>query len=411
MGQRYAGSSSCRSSDAALISAPMGRSLACRFSVPRGYDSRLTSRSDPASSPLPTARRRRLGTELRRLRERTGLTATQAAALVGATQSRVSDIEAGRYGVGPDRVCAIARHYDCTDEPLIDALAALTGERRRGRWEECRDILSPRALDLTEVEHHATALRVAHVINIPGLLQTPDHARALFGHTVPPLKPHEIEHRVSHRIRRQEILHREQPPPYTAIIHEAALRMRFGDRDTIRAQLHHPNEISELNHVTITVIPFESGPFHPSVQGIDYFHGAVPQLDTSCRVPAPRSSRRSRTGRRGSPSAEAARAHAEGPLPEGVGPSVGGCGEDAVDQGPDAEVAAAQNRPGEAGVGLPRFGRQVPNLIACQTTSRTTCSDSTTSCCPSAISARPSASTSGPGSRWRFGSTRPGSCC
>ncbi|MEU3616820.1 helix-turn-helix transcriptional regulator [Streptomyces sp. NPDC006872] len=234
----------------------------------------------PQSSPLPTARRRRLGVELRRLRERADLSATQAAALVGATQSRVSNIEAGRYGVSADRVRAIARHYDCTDEPLIDALTALTGERRRGWWEEYRDILSPRVLDLTEVEHHATALRVAHVINIPGLLQTVEHARALFGHTVPTLKPHEIEHRISHRMKRQEILHREQPPPYAAIIHEAALRMRFGDRDTIRAQLHHLNEISELDHITIVVIPFDGGPFHTSGQGIDYFHGSVLQLDT-----------------------------------------------------------------------------------------------------------------------------------
>lgn len=174
----------------------------------------------------------------------------------------------------------IAGHYDCSDEPLIDALAGLTGERRRGWWEEYRDILAPRVLDLTEIEHHATALRVAHVINIPGLLQTTDHARALFSHTVPPLKPHEIEHRVSHRVKRQEILHRDEPPPYSAIIHEAALRMRVGDRATVRAQLHHLNEISELDHVTITVIPFESGPFHTSGQGIDYFHGLVHQLDT-----------------------------------------------------------------------------------------------------------------------------------
>lgn len=234
----------------------------------------------PQPSPLPTARRRRLGVELRRLRERADLSVTQAAALIGATQSRVSNIEAGRYGVSADRVRAIARHYDSTDEPLIEALASLTGERRRGWWDEYREILSPRVLDLTEVEHHATALRVAHVINIPGLLQTPDHARALFSQTVPPLKPHEIEFRVSHRIKRQEILHREQPPPYTAIIHEAALRMRFGDRTTVRAQLHHLNEISELPHVTITVIPFASGPFHTSGQGIDYFHGPVQQLDT-----------------------------------------------------------------------------------------------------------------------------------
>ncbi|MFF4487030.1 Scr1 family TA system antitoxin-like transcriptional regulator [Streptomyces sp. NPDC001544] len=62
--------------------------------------------------------------------------------------------------------------------------------------------------------------------------------------------------------------------------HEAARRMRVGDRATVRAQLQHLNDIGELHHVTITVIPFDNGPFHTSGQGIDYFNGPVTQLDT-----------------------------------------------------------------------------------------------------------------------------------
>lgn len=236
--------------------------------------------SMPEPSSLPTVRRRRLGTELRRLRERADLSVTEAAALLGVPQSRISNIEAGRYGVSGDRVRALAGHYDCTDGELVDALAAMPGDRRRGWWEEYRDILSPRMLDLSELEHHATRIRVAQIINIPGLLQTPAHARALFDQTVPQLKPHEIEHRVSHRVKRQAVLHRDQPLPYAAIIHEAALRMRFGDRTTNRDQLGHLIDMGDLDHVTLAVVPFESGPFHTSGQGVDYFHGPVRQLDT-----------------------------------------------------------------------------------------------------------------------------------
>ncbi|WP_306457897.1 Scr1 family TA system antitoxin-like transcriptional regulator [Streptomyces sp. SA15] len=65
---------------------------------------------------------------------------------------------------------------------------------------------------------------MTQVINNPRLLQTPEHARALFREAVPSLRPHEIEYRISHRIKRQVILHREQPPQYTAIIHEAPHR-------------------------------------------------------------------------------------------------------------------------------------------------------------------------------------------
>ncbi|GAA2493890.1 helix-turn-helix transcriptional regulator [Streptomyces thermolineatus] len=231
-------------------------------------------------SALPTARRRRLGAELRRLRERADLSATEAAALLGATQSRISNIEAGRYGVSGDRVRTLARNYNCSDRQLVDALAGMTGERKRGWWEEYRETLSPGLLDLAELEHHAVALRVSQVIHIPGLLQTADQARVIFGAAVPPLLPHEVEQRVSFRIRRQEVLHRDDPLPYTAIIHEAALRMQFGGARTTRSQLRHLLRMSEQDNVAVLVVPFGGPPFPSSGQGVDYFHGPVGQLDT-----------------------------------------------------------------------------------------------------------------------------------
>ncbi len=234
----------------------------------------------PPSTPLPTVRRRRLGIELRRLRERADLSATEAGVLLGATQSRISNIEAGRYGVSAERVRTLARNYDCTDIALIEALAAMTGDRKRGWWEEYREMLPSALLDLAEAEHHATALRVTQVITIPGLLQTPEHARAIFREFVPALMPHEVEYRVSHRIKRQAVLFRDDPPPYTAIIHEAALRMQFGGRETACAQLAHLLTLSERPNITIVVIPFDGTTFPVSGHGVDYFHGPVTQLDT-----------------------------------------------------------------------------------------------------------------------------------
>ncbi|MFC5724361.1 helix-turn-helix domain-containing protein [Streptomyces gamaensis] len=231
--------------------------------------------------PLPTVRRRRLGAELRRLRERADLSATEAGVRFGITQSRISNIEAGRYGVSADRVRALARTYNCSDHVLIEALAAMTGERRQGWWEDYREVLPADLIDLTELEHHATAIRVGQVINIPGLLQTVDYARAIFSDAVPPLLAHEAEHRLSHRIKRQAILYRDNPPPYTAIIHEAALRMQFGGIDTAKAQLHHLVEVSERDSVTVVVIPFEGTSFPSVGHGIDYLYGPVTQLDTA----------------------------------------------------------------------------------------------------------------------------------
>ncbi|MFJ2831828.1 helix-turn-helix domain-containing protein [Streptomyces sp. NPDC087263] len=234
-----------------------------------------------APRSAPTARRLRVGIELRRLRERAGMTAVEAARTLGTTQAQISNIEANRFGVSADRVHTLARIYGCTDQPLVDALADMAADRTRGWWEEYRGTMPAPLLDLAEMEHHATALRVAQVINIPGLLQTPDHARALFREAVPALRPHEIEHHVSHRIKRQAVLFRDQPVSYTAIIHEAALRMQFGGPQVTRAQLDHLLKVSEQPHVTLRVIPFDGTSFPTAGHGLDYAHGPVTALDTA----------------------------------------------------------------------------------------------------------------------------------
>jgi hypothetical protein len=174
----------------------------------------------------------------------------------------------------------MAHAYTCTDQALIEALAALTGGRTRGWWEEYREILPTGALDLAEVEHHASSMRIASVIHMPGLLQTMEHARAVISDVVPPLVPHEVEHRVSYRIKRQAVLYGTQPTPLTAVVHEAALRMGFGGPTVARAQLNHLIDMSECENVTILVIPFGAGTFPSSGQSIVYFSGPVPQLDT-----------------------------------------------------------------------------------------------------------------------------------
>lgn len=228
----------------------------------------------------PTARQLRFGAELRKLRERAGLTSTEAARLLGIKQAQVSNMETGRLPVSADRVRTLACQYECPDKDLVEALAGMTGERRRGWWEEYRDILPPGLLDLAELEHHGTALRTAHTSGIPGLLQTLDHAREVFRQVVPDLSPPEVEHRASFRLKRQAVLFRKEPLPYRAIIHEAALHMRFGGRDVTRRQLKHLLKMSEHPNISIHVIPFDAGGYPGAGQPIYYVHGPVPPLDT-----------------------------------------------------------------------------------------------------------------------------------
>ncbi|WP_371670504.1 helix-turn-helix transcriptional regulator [Streptomyces sp. NBC_00289] len=228
----------------------------------------------------PTGRQLRMGTELRKLRERAGLTSTQASRLLGVQQNQISNMEAGRAGVSPERVRTLACHYDCGDKALVEALSDMATERTRGWWEEYREILPAALLDLAELEHHATRLRAATTVHIPGLLQTTDYAREIFRQDVPEMSPPDIEHRISFRIKRQAVLYRATPTPHRAIIHEAALRMTIGGASVTRAQLQHLLDMSERDSITIRVIPFNAGTLPGSGQAFYYSKGPVPQLDT-----------------------------------------------------------------------------------------------------------------------------------
>ncbi|MFH8623061.1 helix-turn-helix domain-containing protein [Streptomyces vietnamensis] len=232
----------------------------------------------PRSSP--TARQQRLGSELRRLREQSGMSAQQAAALLGVDRTRIPNIESGRFGISAERVRTLAFNYGCPDTGLVDLLAGMAHERDRGWWEEHRGLLPPALLDIAELEFHASELATSVTTHIPGLLQTEEHARAVFDTAVPPLPGPDLEARLALRLRRQEILDRDRPVHYEAVIHEAALRMQFGGPKVARAQLEHILNHTERGTVSVRVIPFAAGGFPGAGQSFTYVAAPVPQLDT-----------------------------------------------------------------------------------------------------------------------------------
>lgn len=208
------------------------------------------------------------------------MTSTEAALRLGTSSGQLSNAETGRFGVSGDRIRALADAYGCHDEPLIEALVSMAQERSRGWWEEYRGILPGPLLDLAELEHHSRRFRTAHTAHIPGLFQTAEHAREIYRQAVPAFSPPDVEQRISFRIKRQAVLFQDSPAPHTAIVHEAALRMKFGGPEVTRAQLQHLLTLSELKHVTLLVIPFHAGSYPGSGQTITYAHGPVTQLDT-----------------------------------------------------------------------------------------------------------------------------------
>jgi hypothetical protein len=202
--------------------------------------------------------------------------------MLGTDQGKISHIESGRIGVSEERIRKLATFYACHDQALLDALCTIAREHRgQYWWDEYRGIIAPGPLNVAELEYHSVAMKAVHTVSFPGLLQIPDYARALFrGVFHPELTPEEIDTRTEFRMRRKVVFEREDPPPFDVFIHEAALRMRFGGRHVVRAQLRYLMDAGEWPNVTVRVIPFTNEEFFEATQPVFYSTGVVPQLDT-----------------------------------------------------------------------------------------------------------------------------------
>ncbi|MFJ8199976.1 helix-turn-helix domain-containing protein [Streptomyces sp. NPDC096152] len=218
-----------------------------------------------ASNVNPTVRRRRLGQELRRLRELKGMTAEEVAERLLVSQSKISRLENGRRSISQRDVRDLCGVYEVEDHRIVDSLMQMAKDsRQQGWWHSFGDIPYSVYIGL---ETDAASLRVYDPQVVPGLLQTRQYAEALIAGALPETASADIEKRVQVRMRRQErISAAENPLRLWTVLDEAALRRVVGNRSLMRDQLEHLVEQSNLPHVTVQVIPFDMGS-HPGLNG------------------------------------------------------------------------------------------------------------------------------------------------
>ncbi|AKN70926.1 XRE family transcriptional regulator [Streptomyces sp. PBH53] len=218
-----------------------------------------------ASNVNPTVRRRRLGQELRRLRELKGMTAEEVAERLLVSQSKISRLENGRRSISQRDVRDLCGVYEVEDQRIVDSLMEMARDsRQQGWWHTFGDIPYSVYIGL---ETDAESLRVYEPQLVTGLLQTRAYAEALVQGALPETSTNEIEKRVQVRMRRQErITAQNNPLRLWVVLDEAALRRVVGSRLVMREQLEHLIEMSQLPHVTVQVLPFEVGA-HPGLNG------------------------------------------------------------------------------------------------------------------------------------------------
>ncbi|RKR88453.1 helix-turn-helix protein [Micromonospora pisi] len=214
--------------------------------------------------PSPHLRRRRLGLELRRLRETARLTGDQVIEQIGwASASKLSRLENGRSRPDPRDVRDLLELYGVTG-PLRDELEAITREAGDVRsWLRSYRAMTPRQRSFAELEAGCADIREYSPFVVPGLLQTREYARTRIV-SFRPLGNHtadagsdvdDPETEVEARMSRQLLLTREVAPPrYSAVLEESALSRRAGPPEVVRAQLNQLCKLATLPNVTLQVL-------------------------------------------------------------------------------------------------------------------------------------------------------------
>lgn len=208
----------------------------------------------------PLVPRMVLGAQLRRLREDRDITRERAGYVIRASGSKISRLELGRTGFKLRDVSDLLTLYGIEDESERSTLMALAAQANEPSWWNAyNDIVPTWAQSYLGLEQAASVIRSFEVQWVPGLLQTRDYIEAVVRLGFPLAPPEEIDRRVELRIRRQQILYRENPTSLWAVLDEAVLHRPIGGAATMQGQLEHLIEACALPNVTIQVIPFAAG--------------------------------------------------------------------------------------------------------------------------------------------------------
>jgi Domain of unknown function (DUF5753) len=133
--------------------------------------------------------------------------------------------------------------------------------RDRSWQSQYRDVASPQLLQFIGFEEDASTTRNFQPLLVPGLLQTREYAQAVLGLLNPHLagRPADTDALLACRMRRQELLQRDNRPELFFILDEAVTRRQVGGAATMHGQLRRLAELSARPRITIEVLPYSAG--------------------------------------------------------------------------------------------------------------------------------------------------------
>lgn len=211
--------------------------------------------------------RRRLKSELRRIRTKAKLRQQDVAEAMDWSLSKLIRLESSGK-VATSDLRALLQHYNITEQKEIDRFVAMArASKEEGWWSKYREATSPEFLTFLGYEYSASAIYQFELTLIPGLLQDKEYAREVLAAYGGPVPSTRLEEWIELRLERQyELFERASPPEMYFVMDEAALHRWVGGRDVMRRQLKKLKEFAQRDYITIEVVPFSAGA-HPGMKG------------------------------------------------------------------------------------------------------------------------------------------------
>jgi transcriptional regulator with XRE-family HTH domain len=208
----------------------------------------------------PTVRRRRLGTELRKLRESNSYKLEEVAAQLGVAPSTLSRIETGKAPTKSAYLNQMLEMYGVDDPSQRQVLVDMAREGHRKGWWAAYDDVLPSGFDIyVGLEAETAAIRAYETSVVHGLLQTPDYARAVLSEMFPRHTAEQIDRLVDLRMERQRRIDNDPPLDLWAILDEAVIQRPVGGNVVMRDQLKHLLAVTSRPAMTLQVLPFSVG--------------------------------------------------------------------------------------------------------------------------------------------------------
>jgi transcriptional regulator with XRE-family HTH domain len=204
----------------------------------------------------PTVRQRELGRRLREQRLEHELTVEDVAEKLLCSATKISRLETGTRRPSLRDVRDLCGLYDVDKDTADELMELAKGAREQAWWTQYEDLKLDPYLGLEEV---ATAITSFTTFYLPALLQTEEYTREVIKKVAPKMDPDIYRQRVEVRMRRQEVLERDNRPRYRVLLDESVLRRPVGGPALMAAQIKKILQAEREGKASIQIIPFDFG--------------------------------------------------------------------------------------------------------------------------------------------------------